>query len=131
MAVGRARAARAAEHELETMKRQGEIPPPLYEEMRSDLEEARKKAVDHLHELVLGLGRAFGARRRHARERVLKAQRVALQHAARRGVISDDVLDLLTHEIDASLSEDPPPPPKKDEPPEAPPSDPPAPDPAG
>lgn len=102
---GRALAARAAEHELETMRKRGEIPPPLYEELRVDLEAERKRAVEKLRSLVEGRPGLFGARRRHIMTRVLKAQRVALQAASHRGVISEDVLNELTGEIDARLAE--------------------------
>lgn len=102
---GRAIAARAAERELEVMKKNGEIPLPLYEEIRVGLEEERKRAVRELRALVEEQPTLFGARRRHVWTRILKAQRVTLQAAVRRGVISEDVLHHLTGEIDARLSE--------------------------
>ena len=104
LAEARAISARAAERELEAMKSYGEVPDLVYRDLRNRLAKGTDRATEELKGLLREREGLLESRKRHVATRLLEAQRVHLQRAVRRGIISEDVFGVLRDEIDARLA---------------------------
>lgn len=104
-ALGRLMAARAGLRALESANREGELPDSVYRELRSKVDEERATAAIAVGQEAQAHA---GVRRRQlgrAGYQVLRAQRVALDEAFRRGLLSEIVAADLKREVDAKLEE--------------------------
>ena len=104
---GRTISLQAAHDALETLKDKGEVAPHIYNGIRAELERELRELAGSTESLLdrhNGLKQAEFEKIAHA---LLLAERSALGEATRQGILSEEIAERLTHEIDTKLiSED-------------------------
>jgi CPA1 family monovalent cation:H+ antiporter len=97
-------ALRASTRELESMYRRGDIIRPFYEAMKTELDAEMEQAGRELAQTTLDSQAARDAESRRTARRLAAAQRAALNDAARRGVISNQVVARHQARVDEALA---------------------------
>lgn len=99
-------AVRAGLRELAEVRSEGFLPGDAYDEMKRRLEADDDELYRRIN-VLLSENEVFRrSREARTRRRVLLAQRVALNEAARRGIISQETMAAVRRDIDASLALD-------------------------
>jgi CPA1 family monovalent cation:H+ antiporter len=104
-AQGEAIAARAALNELESLHRHGEIADVLYEKLTGYFEEVHAGTTSALGRITEDHDAVRRRQLGRVSVQVFAAERVALDQALRRGLISEEVWRELKKEVDARLVE--------------------------
>ena len=104
-AQGGAITARAALRELEALHRQGEIDDRLLQRLSRHFEARHADAISELASTTVDDEAVWRRQVERVSERVFGAQRVALDDALRRGLLSEEVWQELKREVDALLVE--------------------------
>jgi CPA1 family monovalent cation:H+ antiporter len=99
----RVTALRAAERHLENQVKQGMVSGHAWHVLKPELEERTASLANAVHEVLVANPELEAEEMRYARQELLRAQRGALLGLRRDGVISDEVLDKLSGEVDAEL----------------------------
>lgn len=98
--MARSLALRAAIRRLEALYADGEIVSPAYEDLRGRLEAAQEDARRAMTDLARAAGRSWPVRETRAVRQIAAAERAALSDAARRGLISQDLVERFSAELD-------------------------------
>ncbi|MFQ5690435.1 MAG: Na+/H+ antiporter [Gemmatimonadota bacterium] len=104
-ALGRVVAARAAVRSLESAYREGGLPEERYERMKARLEAERARAASEASRTAREYSLIRRRQLARSSERLVRAERTALDQAYRRGLLSATVADRLKRELDARLVE--------------------------
>ncbi len=103
-ALGRVRAVEAALREVDALRREAVIAPPVLDQLEAEYRRRRQDVYAALEALYQDRGQLRRQQEREARRRVLYAQRAAVRGAAARGLLSRSTLRDLLAEIDRGLS---------------------------
>ena len=89
--------------ELERIRTQHALAPNVVDELRAEYEERRRRAEQELRELHARHGGLREQEERAARRRLILAERDAVQHAARHGLLGEEALARALADIDQRL----------------------------
>ena len=103
MRLGRLFAAQAGLRRLESLNREGLLTDDVWAGLRDDYRQDQKQLVEEMNQLFHEHAELEREMLLQARREALQAERVALGDALRRGLLSDDVYEKLSSDIDHRL----------------------------
>ena len=103
MSLGRLFAARAGVRQLQALHREGLLTDEMWTGLREGYHQAQEQLVEEMNRLFIEHAELQRETLLQARREALQAERGALGEALRRGLLSDDVHEKLSADVDHRL----------------------------